>query len=116
MAVKLIWEENGIQEDLIIFSDIDILVFKNDLPGDQGIKDWFRLGPASQKVKSCRKRLIKGWQSKLLNDPHLDSIPTDEDALIKLIIDHPDYRDRQQRDDLKKLRKETFTYGHSEIY
>jgi len=98
MSAKLIWEQDGAQEILLKFSDIDLAALKNDLPGDDGVKDWFKSGPAAQKAEKCKKRLIKEWQPRLFDDPKVDSIPATQDGLIAEVLKRPDYKDRAARD------------------
>lgn len=98
MAAKLIWEQDGKQEVLIKFSDTDLIALKNDLPGDEGVKDWFKQGPASQKVEKCKKRFIQEWYPRLFNDPGVETIPGTADSMIELVVKRGDYEDRIHRD------------------
>ena len=50
--------------------------------------------------KAMRRRdaLLLDWTPKLLADPNIAEIPADVNALLELIMSHPDYRPRLQAD------------------
>ena len=66
------------------------------------IEDWI-LKAVAGKINNCKKRMIRDWIPRLMQDPSLTSIPSNEDLLIEEIVSRGDYMTRQQRDDQPKL-------------
>jgi len=86
--------ETGIE-----ISDVEVLCLQNDL---LDIDDWI-LKAVAGKINNCKKRMIRDWIPRLMADPDLTSIPSDEDALIQSIVDRDDYMNRQEREDQPRL-------------
>lgn len=53
---------------------------------------------ASEKLANCRQRIFQEWGEKLRKDKRVGSIPTDDKALLDLILAQPDYKDRKSRE------------------
>jgi len=75
-------------------SKTDDLCADNDLLDK---KEWLKNAWIG-KVNKCKKRLIREWQSKLMNDPGVDTIPANEEDFIKLVTSRPDYKNRVKRE------------------
>ncbi len=95
MKAQLILKVDGKEKVLIDFSRTDLIALKNDLTS---IEKWFAEGPAINKIFQCRKRFIKEWTKKLMDDPEVKVIPANEDEFIELVYKRPDYKDRKKRD------------------
>lgn len=77
-------------EITITISDEDVLCLKNDLLDvEQWVKD-----AVNGKIHHCRKRMLSEWIPRLMKDPSLTSIPTDESQLLERIFSREDYKDR----------------------
>lgn len=83
----------------------DVLALKHNLPGVQGIVDWFAKGPSSEKTALCRKRMIKENRESLLmqlaNEGKADRIKvcmSNEKELCKEIAKMASYKNREARD------------------
>lgn len=50
------------------------------------------------KCDQCFARLQKEWLEKLSNDPSIDSIPSKKAAFVDLVLAHPEYKNRSQRE------------------
>lgn len=89
-------EEKEELEIKLRFSKQDLDCLKHDLPGIEGIIDWYRLGPSSMKIESCKKRMKNQWIDKLRESGQ--AIPPDDASLLQAIKAHPDYKDREARE------------------
>jgi hypothetical protein len=78
----------------IDISDADLAALQHDL---LNIEDWIN-GAITGKINACKTRLLSEWTTRLMNDPAVSTIPANENALIKLITDHPAYKNRQARE------------------
>lgn len=76
-------------------SDTDLKALQHDL---LNIEDWIN-GAIAGKINACKTRLLSEWTTRLMNDPSVSTIPANESALIKLITDHPAYKNRQAREE-----------------
>ena len=74
----------------------EVICLKHDLPGDQGIFDWFSKGPSKEKCFKCKERMLNEWIPKLRAKG--TAIPSDDTTLINSIIADVDYKDRAARD------------------
>lgn len=97
-------EENGELEIIMRFSSEEVDCLKHDLPGIEGIVDWYRLGPSQMKVEKCKERMKNQWIEKLREEGQ--AIPADDSSLLQSIKAHPEYRDRAQREEEAKLLRE----------
>jgi len=78
----------------IELTDQQIKILENDL---LDVGQWIQNAIAG-KCSKCKKRLLIEWQPKLLADPSITSLPGTEKELIDLILLHPDYKNRTDRD------------------
>lgn len=78
----------------IIITDTDLLVLQHDLLDPE---DWV-LKAVIGKVAACKKRLLRQWVPKLIEDPAVTQMPGEEAALIAMIVARPDYRNRVRRE------------------
>ncbi len=58
------------------------------------------------KIDQCWIRFEKEWLEKLRKDPSIDSIPLDKESFINLVVARPDYKDRSQLEEEKKIANE----------
>lgn len=79
----------------------DVKCLKHDLPGVQGIVDWYGAGPSFFKIGKCKERMMN-QESVKLRAKGVD-IPADDTDLINLILADVDYKDREARDAEEKL-------------
>ena len=80
----------------IEISDSDVKCLENDL---LDIEAWIQ-GAIDGKINNCKKRLLREWQTRLLADPTVQSVPGDEPGLIGYITRRADYQNRYQREEL----------------
>ena len=50
------------------------------------------------KIARCKERFVKEWRMKLMQDPSVSEIPSEDDDLIELVVLRPDYKNRVQRE------------------
>lgn len=55
------------------------------------------------KIARCRERFVKEWEAKLMADPLVTEIPSNEDDLIMMVVARPDYKNRVQKEALEQL-------------
>jgi len=55
------------------------------------LDDWV-LGALLGHINRGKKKIIREWQPKLFADPNVSNIPANEDQLIQVIANHPDYK------------------------
>ncbi len=94
----IIEHKENVDGSLDITIKIDALevgCLKHDLPGIQGIVDWYSRGPSSEKVFKCKERMQKEMIPKLRAKGV--AIPSDDQALHNLILEDVDYKDREAR-------------------
>jgi|TARA_R110002020_G_scaffold457215_1_gene674051 hypothetical protein len=77
-------------------SDSDIKVLQHDL---LNIEDWIN-GAVTGKIAACKSRLLNEWTGRLIGDPSVIAIPANENELIDMIVNRPDYQNRFERDAL----------------
>ena len=82
-------------------SETDQKVLSNDLDNkadNAGITAWIE-NALKGKISSCYKRMTREWTQTLLNDSSFkDSIPSNKEDLIKLILSQPTYKNRNQQE------------------
>lgn len=78
----------------ITLSDADIQALAHDVVEPE---QWIRNAVAG-KIAACTKRMILDAREVLDNDPAVDTVPADRDALITAYTARPDYRNRKKRD------------------
>ena len=81
----------------INLTDAEEACLKNDL---LDIDDWAQKA-IKGKLNNCKKRLLREWTTKLLDDPTVATMPANETDLIALIMARPDYKDRAARERLE---------------
>ena len=77
-------------------------ILSNDLinnSNNDGITTWIE-NALKGKISSCYKRMSREWTQTLLDDPSFtDSIPSNKEDLIKLILAQPTYISRKKKGD-----------------
>ena len=86
----------------LTISETDQKILSNDLKNkadNVGITTWIE-NALKGKISSCYKRMSREWTEQLMNDSSFtDSIPSNKEDLIKLILSRSDYKNRKQRGD-----------------
>ena len=79
----------------VSINDTDEKVMKNDLLDlDQWVQD-----AVTGKINNCWKRFQQEWTTKLMNDETFtDSIPSNKEDFVNLVLARDDYKDRATRD------------------
>ena len=79
----------------VSINDTDEKVMKNDLLDlDQWVQD-----AVDGKKHNCWKRFQREWTDKLMNDETFtDSIPSNKEDFVNLVLARDDYKDRATRD------------------
>ena len=79
----------------VSISDTDEKVMKNDLLDlDQWVQD-----AVTGKINNCWKRFQQEWTQRLMDDETFtDSIPSNKEAFVNLVLARDDYKDRTTRD------------------
>ena len=79
----------------VSISDTDEKVMKNDL---LDLDQWVQ-GAVTGKINNCWKRFQQEWTTKLMNDETFtDSIPSNKEDFVNLVLARDDYKDRATRD------------------
>ena len=79
----------------VSINDTDEKVMKNDL---LDLDQWVQ-GAVTGKINNCWKRFQQEWTTKLMNDETFtDSIPSNKEAFVNLVLARDDYKDRATRD------------------
>lgn len=52
---------------------------------------------ATEKLANCQSRMAGEWLNKFKQDKRIEAIPTDDKALLELIVSQPDYLTRADR-------------------
>jgi len=85
----------------LTISETDQKILSNDLinnSNNDGITKWIE-DALKGKINSCYKRMQREWTETLLNDSSFtDSIPSNKEDLIKLILSQPTYKNRNQQE------------------
>ena len=85
----------------LTISETDQKVLSNDLDNkadNVAITTWIE-NALKGKISSCYKRMAREWTQTLLNDSSFkDSIPSNKEDLIKLILSQPTYKNRNQQE------------------
>ena len=77
----------------VTISDIHMKVLDNEL---LDVDHWIQMA-VEGKIASVQKRMLRDWNTRLLADPDVESIPANEDALIDMIVARDDYKTAVQR-------------------
>tara|TARA_R110000782_G_scaffold69982_1_gene140661 strand:- start:1 stop:288 length:288 start_codon:yes stop_codon:yes gene_type:complete len=87
----------------ISLTDLQQTILKNDLYSDtnnSGIDSWIQ-DMVDGKIANCWKRMQREWTTKLMNDETFtDSIPSNQEAFVNLILARADYKNRKDRDEI----------------
>jgi len=79
----------------VSISDTDEKIMKNDL---LDLNQWVQ-DAVTGKKHNCWKRFQQEWTTKLMNDETFtDSIPSNKEAFVNLVLARDDYKDRATRD------------------
>ena len=79
----------------VTINDTDQKCMKNDL---LDLDDWVQKA-VTGKINNCWKRFQQEWTTKLMNDETFtDSIPSNKEAFVNLVLARDDYKDRATRD------------------
>lgn len=104
---------DGSIEITISLSAIDVKCLKHNLIGDQGIIEWFSIGPSREKIANCRSRMIKENEFliqtsdavKNMTVAEYSAFMMNEDQVVEAIVSHKDYKDRETREAESKQRE-----------
>jgi len=59
--------------------------------------EWLQ-GSADGQANQCKKRIIREWQLKLMEDPSVNTIPAVESEFLTAVFARSDYKNRAARD------------------
>jgi hypothetical protein len=76
------------------FTDEEFKIMSHDLFNPL---DWMER-MTIEKLANRKSALIEQWTKRLLRDKSVQNIPTDETKLLDLIFNHPQYRNRVERE------------------
>jgi len=86
----------------LTISETDQKILSNDLinnSNNDGITTWIE-NALKGKISSCYKRMAREWTQTLLDDPSFtDSIPSNKEDFIKLILAQSTYISRKKKGD-----------------
>jgi len=84
-------------DEKILYDNLLSTVTKDGVD-NEGIKDWHEQASAG-KLNNCWKRFRQEWTTKLMDDASFtDSIPSNKEAFVNLVLARDDYKDRATRD------------------
>ena len=90
----------------ITLTDLQQKILSNDLYNDTdnaGIDTWIQ-GAIDGKINNCWKRMQQEWTTKLMNDESFtDSIPSNQEEFVNLVLSQSSYQNRKQRDDANSI-------------
>lgn len=90
----------------VVLTDLQQQILANDLYTDTdnaGLDTWIQ-NAVDGKINNCWKRMQREWTDKLMNDSSFtDSIPSNQEDFVKLVLARSDYKNRKARDDASKL-------------
>ena len=91
----------------VTLTDLQQKILSNDLYNDTdnaGLDDWIQKA-VDGKINNCWKRMRQEWTTKLMEDDSFtDSIPSNQEDFVKLILARSDYKNRKARDDAAKAK------------
>ena len=86
----------------VVLTDLQQQILSNDLYNDTdnaGLDAWIQ-GAIDGKINNAWKRFQTEWTTKLMNDSSFtDSIPSNQEDFVALVIARSDYKNRKARDD-----------------
>ena len=90
----------------IVLTDLQQQILSNDLYNDSdnaGLDAWIQAA-VDGKINNCWKRMQREWTDKLMNDSSFtDSIPSNQEDFVKLVLARSDYKNRKAREDASKI-------------
>lgn len=90
----------------ITLTDLQQKILSNDLYNDTdnaGLDAWIQ-GAVDGKINNCWKRMQQEWTTKLMNDDSFtDSIPSNQEEFVNLVLSQSSYQNRKQRDDANSI-------------
>ena len=86
----------------VVLTDLQQQILANDLYTDTdnaGLDAWIQAA-VDGKINNCWKRMQREWTDKLMNDSSFtDSIPSNQEDFVKLVLARSDYKNRKARED-----------------
>ena len=86
----------------VVLTELQQQILSNDLYNDtdnKGLDDWIQAA-VDGKINNSWKRMQQEWTSKLMNDSSFtDSIPSNQEDFVKLVLSQKSYKNRKARDD-----------------
>ena len=86
----------------VVLTDLQQQILANDLYTDTdnaGLDTWIQ-NAVDGKINNCWKRMQREWTDKLINDSSFtDSIPSNQEDFVKLVLARSDYKNRKAKDD-----------------
>jgi site-specific recombinase XerD len=79
-------------------SDEQVKSLEHDL---LDLNDWVQKA-VEGKISKCKDRMIQQWMPKLMADPDIVNIPADESQMIKMIVNHKNYKNRSLKEEEEK--------------
>ena len=90
----------------VVLTDLQQQILANDLYTDTdnaGLDAWIQAA-VDGKINNCWKRMQREWTDKLMNDSSFtDSIPSNQEDFVKLVLARSDYKNRKAREDASKI-------------
>lgn len=96
MNVNYKQNQDGSLDIMINFSSMEVNCLMHDLPGIQGIVEWYSKGPSSEKIYRCKERMEKE-AIPMLRAKGL-SVPARDEDLHAMILAQPEYKNREKRE------------------
>tara|TARA_A100001011_G_scaffold126211_1_gene133106 strand:- start:5 stop:301 length:297 start_codon:yes stop_codon:yes gene_type:complete len=86
----------------VVLTELQQQILSNDLYNDtdnKGLDDWIQAA-VDGKINNSWKRMQQEWTAKLMNDSSFtDSIPSNQEDFVKLVLSQKSYKNRKARDD-----------------
>ena len=86
----------------VTLTDLQQQILANDLYTDSdnaGLDKWIQ-DAVDGKINNCWKRMQREWTDNLMNDSSFtDSIPSNQEDFVKLVLSQKSYKNRKARDD-----------------
>ena len=90
----------------VVLTDLQQQILSNDLYNDTdnaGLDTWIQ-SAVDGKINNCWKRMQQEWTTRLMNDSSFtDSIPSNKEDFVKLVLLRSDYKNRKARDDANSI-------------
>ena len=90
----------------VVLTDLQQQILSNDLYNDTdnaGLDAWIQ-SAVDGKINNCWKRMQQEWTTRLMNDSSFtDSIPSNKEDFVKLVLLRSDYKNRKARDDANSI-------------